>query len=413
MVRILHAADLHLGGPVAAPDEQVAALAQRAREEGLRRLVDLARDQEVDLVLLAGDVFHTPRPPLGAQLALQGACAAWVEAGARVFIAPGNHDPFIPGSVWETWEPPQGVCVFGPEPAGLELGELGLWLAGAGHHSDHVDRDLAAALPPPPAGLTGLALLHADLPSSRRDDVHHPYAPTRLEILQAAPFAYWALGHWHKPQELCSRPRVIMAGTHQGAHLDEDGPRGAWLVEIEGGAVESRLVPLAPLGFLDLVLSGLEDVADPGRLVALVREGLAGRDWGQDYALCLRLRLEGPSPLWRDLRGEQAGEGGRALARALDLAGLVLDVSGLVPPLDPEELARRPDVLGRMLGLVERLARGDEELLAELEAELAGDLHPLLRELQPAERRRLLGDLAGPVRSLALRHLWQGPGEGA
>ncbi len=413
MVRILHSADLHLGGPVAAPDRAMAESAARAREKGLRRMVELVREQGVELVLLAGDVFHTPRPPLGAQLALQEACLSWVEAGARVFIAPGNHDPLVAGSVWDSWEPPEGVYVFPAEPSGLELEELGLWLAGAGHDSEHVERDLAAALPPPPPGLTGLALLHADLPSSRRDDAHHPYAPTRLETLRAAPFAYWALGHWHKPQELCPRPRVVMAGTHQGAHLDEDGPRGVWLVELQGGAVNSRLVPLAPLAFADVTLEGLEGVTDPLRLLDLVRERLAGWDWGQDCELCLRLALQGPSPLWRQLRGERAGQDARSLARGLGLAGLVLETAGLVPPLDRDELARRPDVLGRMLGWAGRLAAGEQELLDQLWDELEEQLHPLVRELDPRQRRRLLQELAGPVESLALRHLWRGPGEGS
>jgi DNA repair exonuclease SbcCD nuclease subunit len=372
--------------------------------------VQLAGERQVQAVFLAGDVFHTPRPPMSAVLLLQQALAAWTQAGARVFIAPGNHDPWQPDSVWDKWRGMPGVHVFSPRPEGLALAELGLWVAGAAHGSSHVAEDLAARLPAAPAGLTGVACLHADLPGSRQDDRHHPYAPTDLATLSSAGFAYWALGHWHKPQELCARPRVVMAGTPQGGHLDETGPHGVWLVEVDpggGGSARAEFMANAPLVFHDLALNDLMAAADPASLVEMVREAMAPGGQAADHGACLRLALQGPCPLWQEFVGERAEQGRDTLKQGLALAGLVLECGRLAPPIDAAALGRRNDVLGGLLRLLDQ-AGEDQALLAELEEALRPHLHPWIKGMQPEQRRAWLHSLLEEAKGAALRDLWLG-----
>ncbi|MEW5913717.1 MAG: metallophosphoesterase [Thermodesulfobacteriota bacterium] len=405
---VLHAADLHLGGPVAAPDPAIASLAANARNESLDRLLTLSRQENVRLVLLAGDVFHAAQPPLTAVLALQKALAAWRDMGAVVCIAPGNHDPWLPGGVWASWPQGEGLKIFDPQGNGLDLPELGLWVAGAAHQSAAVQEDLTPRLPAPLAGRVGLAVLHASLERSLAGTSHLPYAPTRLESLTSGPFAFWALGHVHIPHEPVPR-RVVYAGCPQGAHFGEPGPRGAWLIRLQGAAVETEFVPLAPLVFADLAYDDLMPLATPAQLVERVRGDLPSAAPAWPCQVCLRLGLSGPSPLWRLWQRQDPAELAAALKKELGLAGLVLAAEGLCPPLDPAALAQRPDVLGRLLGLMQR-AEQDEDFLAELEASLAAGLHPDSQRLSRAERLARLRGLLTPARWRVLQGLWQGEG---
>jgi len=86
-LRILHTSDWHLGRSLEGReriDEQ---------EEFLTELCDIAEKEQVDLVLIAGDVFDTPNPPAKAeQLFYQGLYE--LSAGGRrgVIAIAGNHD---------------------------------------------------------------------------------------------------------------------------------------------------------------------------------------------------------------------------------------------------------------------------------------------------------------------------------
>ncbi len=405
-LNILHASDLHLDGPVAAPDPALLDLAGRARRKILRRLVDFSRAQGVRVVLLPGDVFHTPNPPVAARMAFIDACRDWLDMGARVFISPGNHDPIVPGSLWQGWDPPRGVTVFGPRASGVELSDLGLWIAGSGFEQAHVAEDLAAGLPEPPPGLLGLACQHCDPANNGEYDATGPYAPTKLERLLPKRFAYWALGHWHKPFEFNQLPPVVMAGSPQGAHLDEDGPRGAYLIRIEHGSLRHEFHPLAPLTFHDLVLDDWSGITDLMGMARKVSELLHGAGYDPQQAACLRLELSGPSPLWPELGEAEQADIQQDLKDALGLSGLVLRTRGLKPDIDISGLAERDDVLGRMWRLLDQAAQ-DPEMLDGLAKKLDG-LHPAGAGRDPKARAAYLGSLLDEVRALALRGLMPG-----
>ena len=84
-MRILHTADWHVGRRLGRHDraaETAAALEEVAR---------IATEHEVDLVLVAGDVFDRPIPPVDA-LALGLAGLLRLAEGRPVVAVAGNHD---------------------------------------------------------------------------------------------------------------------------------------------------------------------------------------------------------------------------------------------------------------------------------------------------------------------------------
>ena len=109
MIRFLHGADFHLDSAFGALQPGQAAARRRESRELALRMADYVNAHNIDLVLLAGDLFDSASPfrETGEQLA-----AALGQMQARVFIAPGNHDWYGPGSPWETVPWPEHVTVF-------------------------------------------------------------------------------------------------------------------------------------------------------------------------------------------------------------------------------------------------------------------------------------------------------------
>lgn len=88
MVRFLHTADLQLGMPFQWAGERADDL-RRRREECISRIAEVAREQDVDFVVVAGDFFDANTVD---DRVVVRACERLGEFEVPLFILPGNHD---------------------------------------------------------------------------------------------------------------------------------------------------------------------------------------------------------------------------------------------------------------------------------------------------------------------------------
>ena len=85
-MRILHTSDWHVGKVLKGRDrheEHVAVLGS---------IVRAARDEDADLVLVAGDLFETAAPTAKSQGLVMRTLLALREDGRQVVVIAGNHD---------------------------------------------------------------------------------------------------------------------------------------------------------------------------------------------------------------------------------------------------------------------------------------------------------------------------------
>ncbi|EFU42044.1 nuclease SbcCD, D subunit [Paenibacillus vortex V453] len=85
-MRILHTGDWHLGRTL----EGRSRLAEQ--EHFLDEVVELAKDQKADLILMAGDVYDSVNPPAAAEQLFYDAAARLTEGGRPMVVIAGNHD---------------------------------------------------------------------------------------------------------------------------------------------------------------------------------------------------------------------------------------------------------------------------------------------------------------------------------
>ena len=112
MLRILHFADLHLDTPFSSMGR--GSQISNERREGLRQVVkrtlSLARERSVDIVTVGGDLYNSDyvSRDTGQFLRQQFSEIAPI----RVFIAPGNHDPYTRSSLYAEVDWPNNVHIF-------------------------------------------------------------------------------------------------------------------------------------------------------------------------------------------------------------------------------------------------------------------------------------------------------------
>jgi hypothetical protein len=108
-------------------------IANNRRQElrdALRRFIDLALEQKVDAVSIGGDLYEHERSTLDTGHFLRQQLERL--APITAFIAPGNHDPYVPESLYRQIEWSPNVTIFS-EPAFQPVplsDEVTLWGAG-------------------------------------------------------------------------------------------------------------------------------------------------------------------------------------------------------------------------------------------------------------------------------------------
>src|SRR5690606_21268065 len=94
-MKFIHAADLHIDSPMRGLDDYEGAPVDRLRgatRQAFTALIDLALQQEVDVVLLAGDIYDGDWADFRTGLFFREQMLRLKRGGIRAFIVRGNHD---------------------------------------------------------------------------------------------------------------------------------------------------------------------------------------------------------------------------------------------------------------------------------------------------------------------------------
>ena len=223
-MKILHAADLHLGTPfLGRRDSQVAQL-KDALLQVPGKLAELCKAHDCDLVLLAGDLFDGE--PVGDSI--RALKQALEEMSVPVFISPGNHDFCTPVSPYFTEKWPENVHIFtSPMINSISLPQLDCRIYGAGYQGMDCD-GLLENFRAEGSEQYHIGILHSD-PTQRNS----PYCPITQGQVAASGLTYLALGHVHKAgsftagNTLCAWP-----GCPMGRGYDELGDKGVYIVTL-------------------------------------------------------------------------------------------------------------------------------------------------------------------------------------
>ena len=183
MIRILHAADLHLDSPFAALAPDQAAQRREEQRQLVRRLAEECVRRNCQLLLLAGDLFDSDRVYRETAELL---CEVLGSIRTRVFIAPGNHDPWSPVSPYATLPWPENVHIFRSrtvEAVQLEDPELTVYGAAfTGAHTEGLLKEFRAE----ENGLPQIMVIHGVL-----GDPASPYNPIDPEEVGPPGWTIW------------------------------------------------------------------------------------------------------------------------------------------------------------------------------------------------------------------------------
>ena len=279
---ILHTADVHLDRAYSGAGMTPAIAANRRQElrDAFRRLTGLALELPAHAVTIGGDLFEHERSTLDTGHFLRAQCE---RLGAiPVFIAPGNHDPYLPDSLYRRIEWPANVHIFSEprlRPVALAPG-LTLW--GAAHNAPDLRDNLLAGFRVPNEGRHVLLFHGSDAHAVPEGKLAH--APFQPQDIAATGADFALLGHYHSPR-IHAQAAFAYPGSPEALDFSEEGEHCLLRLDIGGDGVRPQLLPFGRVRYLthrvdvtpmlssDEVRAAIASLGEEGAIARVVLEG--------------------------------------------------------------------------------------------------------------------------------------------
>ena len=224
-MRLLHTSDWHLGRSLHRAD------LRDAQAAFVDHLVATVREERVDAVLVAGDVYDRAVPSLDAVALCEGALTRLRETGAQVVVISGNHDSarrlgfgsrlLDASGVFLRTQPTYEPVLLGDVPV------YGVPFLDPAALAEHL-RQLAVVAP-----AHAVVVAHGWVAGGAASDSERDITVGGVGSIAPAlfdGFAYSALGHLHGPQVI--REGLRYSGSPLAYSFSESAHRkGSWIVE--------------------------------------------------------------------------------------------------------------------------------------------------------------------------------------
>lgn len=227
-MKFIHTADWQIGMKAS----HVGEVGDRVRGERLeasKRVVDVASKNHADFILIAGDTFEHNGVD---RVLVQKVADILAKFNGTIYIIPGNHDPYIPGSVWghPSWGSHKNLrLLLEPEPLEIQDGFLFPCPIYEKRSSENPTSKIDTN------GVKGIkiGIAHGTVEGIQSEEQDYPIP---RDAAARTGLDYLALGHWHSTatyNDSKGVTRMAYSGTHEPTKFGERDSGNVLLVEIE------------------------------------------------------------------------------------------------------------------------------------------------------------------------------------
>ncbi len=281
-VKILHTADLHLGAELSYLGKNAAS----RRSEMLlcfERILELGKKENIDLMLIAGDLFDNNNIPADVFISLLQKISQYC---FTVVYAAGNHDPLCSDSPFISAKLPRNLIVLGTNDECVKIGET-VSVYGKSFGSVYMNGQDSFGIAAD-GNTVNILLMHGDTTMGSE------YNFLSQLYLQSCDMDYVALGHIHKYSSVLKAGKTYYAysGCPEPHGFDEPGAKGVIIAEIGKGVCNAKFVPTAYRMHLleEIDISGASDNTGVADTILNVLKEKYGENFGDNL---YKIILEG------------------------------------------------------------------------------------------------------------------------
>lgn len=242
-MKFVHLADLHLDAKFDSLSA-IDGLPQKRRLEqrkALKDVIEYIKENNIKLFLISGDLYE--------QNYIRKSSIEYINKlfeeipDTKIFIAPGNHDPYIKNSFYATYNWSKNVHIFNENIEKIDFEDAHIY--GFGFTDFYCKQSEIEEIQVDEPNDINILITHGSLDGG--SDELREYNPLRQTKLKQLNFDYIALGHIHKPYYNEEKnQKIFYPGSTISLGFDELGKHGILVGNIEKNNLQVEFKTIDP-----------------------------------------------------------------------------------------------------------------------------------------------------------------------
>lgn len=258
-MKFVHMADMHFDTSFSQiNDPNLGTLRRIDQRKAFTKIIDYIIENNVDYFFISGDFYEHSY--------IRETTIDFINSeferikNTKVFITPGNHDPFIKNSYYNKYKWAQNVKIFGGNVEKVELPDMDLY--GFGFDDFYMRESKIDGISIQNKEKVNVLIMHGSLDGGYDDErMYNPMSTGRVKELG---FDYVALGHIHKRNLSDENQSIVYPGSTIAIGFDEPGSHGIIAGEFIDKKLSVQYIPIDESEFvvLDVSVSDLSSMDD-------------------------------------------------------------------------------------------------------------------------------------------------------
>ncbi|MDU4939780.1 MAG: DNA repair exonuclease [Clostridium sp.] len=246
-IKIVHTGDLHFDTPFKDVGESQSRINKEELKEVFRNIIHFCKEKAVDILLLTGDIFDNFTLNRETLYFIEQSLKEILEV--KVFISPGNHDPYGNKSFYKLINWPHNVYIFKGDLEKVYLEDLDINVWGYGFREKYIRESVLKDFSEP-SDKINIMVLHGEISSSNKGN---EYNPITFDDIRNSGMDYIALGHRHNFSGINKEGQTFYAysGCPQGRGFGELGDKGIIYGYVSKGTVDLEFVKTSKRNYIE------------------------------------------------------------------------------------------------------------------------------------------------------------------
>jgi DNA repair exonuclease SbcCD nuclease subunit len=258
-MRFVHIADMHFDSPFTnlSDKEGLGDIRRLEQRKALKKIIEYIKKENIELLFISGDLYE--------QNYIRRSTIEYINNlfseihNTRIFISPGNHDPYIKNSYYNNFEWSKNVKIFNSKIEKVELDNVDIY--GYGFDEFYCIDCGIENLQIENKDKLNILIMHGTIDGASIEEKQYNSIGKRK--LQEKGFDYVAMGHIHKlDYNTENNQRIAYPGSTVSLGFDELGAHGMLVGNIDKSMINLEFVPIDSIEFKEIYIDCTEIISE-------------------------------------------------------------------------------------------------------------------------------------------------------